>query len=76
LAAPVEALRAAWQPLRIDREIGRGGMATVYLAEDLRHGRQCALKVLDPELLPRSARSIPARDPDVARSPIRHPARA
>jgi len=35
---------------RIEREIGRGGMATVFLAHDLRHGRQVALKVLDPEL--------------------------
>ena len=35
---------------RIDREIGRGGMATVYLARDLRHERQVALKVLNAEL--------------------------
>jgi serine/threonine-protein kinase len=35
---------------RIDREIGAGGMATVYLAEDLRHQRKVALKVLHPEL--------------------------
>jgi serine/threonine protein kinase/Flp pilus assembly protein TadD len=35
---------------RIEREIGRGGMAAVYLADDVRHGRQVALKVLDPEL--------------------------
>jgi serine/threonine-protein kinase len=34
----------------IEREIGRGGMATVYLAEDLKHRRQVAVKVLDPEL--------------------------
>src|SRR5207244_6939001 len=34
----------------IDREIGAGGMATVYLARDLRHDRNVALKVLDPEL--------------------------
>ena len=34
----------------IDREIGRGGMATVYLARDLRHDRRVALKVLSPEL--------------------------
>jgi len=35
---------------RLDREIGAGGMATVYLAQDVRHDRQVALKVLRPEL--------------------------
>jgi tRNA A-37 threonylcarbamoyl transferase component Bud32 len=35
---------------RLHREIGAGGMATVYLAEDLRHDRRVALKVLRPEL--------------------------
>ena len=35
---------------RIDREVGEGGMATVYLAEDLKHHRQVALKVLKPSL--------------------------
>src|SRR5688572_6614721 len=34
----------------IEREIGRGGMATVYLADDLKHRRKVALKVLKPEL--------------------------
>ena len=34
----------------LDREIGRGGMATVYLARDVKHQRQVAVKVLDPEL--------------------------
>src|SRR5690349_24220064 len=34
----------------IDREVGRGGMATVYLARDVRHHRRVALKVLNPEL--------------------------
>jgi serine/threonine protein kinase len=34
----------------IDREIGRGGMATVYLARDIKHSRPVALKILDPDL--------------------------
>jgi len=34
----------------IEREIGSGGMATVYLAEDLKHHRKVAVKVLRPEL--------------------------
>jgi serine/threonine-protein kinase len=35
---------------RIERQLGEGGMATVYLAEDLKHDRKVALKVLRPEL--------------------------
>jgi serine/threonine-protein kinase len=35
---------------RVDRELGAGGMATVYLAEDLKHRRRVAIKVLRPEL--------------------------
>jgi hypothetical protein len=35
---------------RMERELGRGGMATVYLAHDLRHDRPVALKVFHPEL--------------------------
>jgi len=35
---------------RVEREVGHGGMATVYLAEDLRHHRRVAVKVLHPEL--------------------------
>ena len=35
---------------RIERELGAGGMATVYLAEDLKHDRKIAIKVLRPEL--------------------------
>ena len=34
----------------LERELGRGGMATVFLAQDLKHGRQVAVKVLRPEL--------------------------
>ena len=33
---------------RLDRELGAGGMATVYLAHDLKHDRDVAIKVLHP----------------------------
>ena len=35
---------------RVERELGQGGMATVFLAQDLKHDRRVALKVLKPEL--------------------------
>ena len=35
---------------RVERELGAGGMATVYLADDVRHRRRVAVKVLHPEL--------------------------
>ncbi len=35
---------------RIERHLGEGGMATVYLAEDLKHKRKVAVKMLRPEL--------------------------
>jgi serine/threonine-protein kinase len=42
--------RALADRYRIERELGAGGMATVYLAEDLKHDRKVAIKVLRPEL--------------------------
>ncbi len=43
----LDALRSALADrYRVDRELARGGMATVFLAEDLRHGRTVAIKVL------------------------------
>ena len=42
--------QALEQQYTIERELGRGGMATVWLAQDLRHRRPVALKVLHPEL--------------------------
>ena len=48
---PLERLRSALADrYAVVREIGRGGMATVYLAQDLKHPRQVALKVLRPEV--------------------------
>ena len=47
----------------LERELGRGGMATVYLAHDLKHDRQVASKVLRPELAADARpRALPARD--------------
>jgi len=40
---------------RIERELGRGGMATVFLAHDLQHDRPVALKVLHPEVAARTS---------------------
>ncbi len=48
---PVTRLNAALEGrYAIERELGEGGMATVYLADDLKHERKVALKVLKPEL--------------------------
>jgi tRNA A-37 threonylcarbamoyl transferase component Bud32/TolB-like protein/tetratricopeptide (TPR) repeat protein len=50
-SSPPEALaRALADHYRLEREIGAGGMATVYLAQDLKHHRSVAVKVLRPEL--------------------------
>jgi Tol biopolymer transport system component/tRNA A-37 threonylcarbamoyl transferase component Bud32 len=47
----LDRLRAALADrYRIERELGQGGMATVYLAQDLKHDRKVAIKVLRPEL--------------------------
>jgi serine/threonine-protein kinase len=51
VSAPLDPLSAALADrYRIERELGQGGMATVYLAQDLRHDRRVAIKVLRPEL--------------------------
>jgi serine/threonine-protein kinase len=48
---PLEALRASLADrYAIERELGAGGMANVYLADDLKHHRKVAIKVMRPEL--------------------------
>ena len=47
----IEGLRTALaERYRLERELGAGGMATVYLAQDLKHDRKVAIKVPRPEL--------------------------
>src|SRR6266508_2477298 len=48
--APAALRNALADRYRLERELGQGGMATVYLAEDVRHHRQVAVKVLRSEL--------------------------
>ncbi len=51
MSDPITRLNAALEGrYAIERELGEGGMATVYLADDLKHKRKVALKVLKPEL--------------------------
>lgn len=49
-APPARLIAALADRYRLERELGQGGMATVYLAHDLRHNRGVAIKVLRPEL--------------------------
>src|ERR1700694_1834254 len=50
LDAPPRLATALADRYRIERELGAGGMATVYLAQDLKHHRPVAIKVLHAEL--------------------------
>ncbi len=47
---PARLVGALADRYRLERELGQGGMATVYLAHDLKHDRPVAIKVLRPEL--------------------------
>jgi len=50
VTAPTDVRAAIADRYRIERELGAGGMATVYLARDIRHDRDVAVKILRPEL--------------------------
>ena len=56
----------------LDRELGRGGMATVYLGSDLKHSRQVAVKILRPELAASIGRDRFLREIEFA-SRLTHP---
>jgi tetratricopeptide (TPR) repeat protein len=57
---------------RVERQLGAGGMATVFLAEDLKHRRQVAIKVLRPELAASLGAERFLREIDIAAS-LSHP---
>jgi serine/threonine-protein kinase len=75
LTDALEQLRASLAGrYQLERELGRGGMATVYLARDLKHERLVVLKLLTPESAATLGRRTPARgraarvDPAIALS--------
>jgi eukaryotic-like serine/threonine-protein kinase len=73
MTEPVSRLQAALADrYRIERELGQGGMATVYLAEDLKHHRRVAVKVLRPELAATLGPERFAREIEVA-ARLQHP---
>ena len=70
--APLEPLQLVAERYRITRELGRGGMATVYLAHDLKHSRDVALKVVRPGLVAMLGSGRFLREIQIA-AQLRHP---
>jgi formylglycine-generating enzyme required for sulfatase activity/dienelactone hydrolase len=50
ISIPEDVAEALSGSYRLEREIGRGGMACVYLADDLKHSRKVAIKIMQPEI--------------------------
>jgi tRNA A-37 threonylcarbamoyl transferase component Bud32 len=72
-AEQLDAIREALSDrYRLEREIGHGGMATVYLAQDLKHERPVAIKVLRPELTAALGRERFLREIQIA-AKLNHP---
>src|SRR5262245_54820815 len=69
---PTELTRTLADRYRIEKEIGRGGMATVYLADDLKHHRKVAIKVLHPERAASIVRALSPRESATA-ARLNHP---
>ena len=57
---------------KVERELGQGGMATVYLAEDLKHRRKVAIKVLKPDIAQAIAHDRFLREIEIA-AHLNHP---
>ena len=70
---PITRLNAALEGrYAIERELGEGGMATVYLAEDIKHNRKVALKVAEAGIgCGGRCRTVPGRDQIERRAPNR-----
>ena len=69
---PLSLVTALRDRYRLERELGHGGMATVYLAHDLRHDRPVAVKVLRPELSHLLGRERFLREIEIA-ARLQHP---
>ncbi|HEY3011171.1 MAG TPA: serine/threonine-protein kinase, partial [Gemmatimonadales bacterium] len=71
-AAPQALVRALQDRYTFEHEVGSGGMATVYLARDNRHGSAVAIKVLRPDLVPLLGAQRFAREIRITAG-LRHP---
>lgn len=60
----------------LERELGEGGMATVYLARDVRHNRNVAIKVMHPELALRIGAERFLKEIETTANLLRHAVRA
>ena len=72
MSAPARLTAALADRYRIERELGQGGMATVYLAEDLRHHRKVAIKVLREDLAASMGSARFLREIEIA-AQLQHP---
>ena len=70
--APARLVEALADRYRIERELGQGGMATVYLAEDLKHHRKVAIKVLREDLAASMGSARFLREIEIA-AQLQHP---